>query len=296
MKRVGAPSSETRRRLQRLSERRLSAEEMREALAVPLSETEREESLSLIRWFRTDRTVAVVVEKTRRVARTLERNRQGEPVPLPARPPDAVDLPAHRSGHMAEVDAGIALQALGPVDAMAMVTVPIGAPVVVGDSIGWEVSRDPNAELRPGHGVKVTVDVSGTRELGESLEYGIVALVDIAIIALSPAINDPNSAVEVIEEMSFLFPDLTGAPLGPHAVPDAASWPRIVIARRTFGELVTIATEQIVLYGADDPLVRRALRRLADSLRRLELDESDRAHVDAFAASIPPEPRMGTSS
>ena len=52
MKRIGRPSAETRRRLERLSERRLTAEEMREALAVPLSDSEREESLSLIRWFR----------------------------------------------------------------------------------------------------------------------------------------------------------------------------------------------------------------------------------------------------
>ena len=251
---------------------------------------------SLIRWFRTDRTVAVVVERTRRVARKLERNRRGVPVSLPERPPDALDLPVHRSGHVAEVDTDVALQALGNVDAMAVVTAPIGAPVVVGDSIGWEVSRDPSTELRPGHGVKITVDVSGTRELGESLEYGIAALVDIAIIALSPAVNDPNSAVVVIEDLSFLFPDLASAPLGPHALPDGDSWPRIVVARHSFGELVTLATEQIVLYGADDPNVRRALRRFAESLQRIELDESDRAHVDAFAASIPPTPGPGTSS
>jgi len=35
-----------------LAERRLTAEEVREALATPLSDAEREESLSLIRWFR----------------------------------------------------------------------------------------------------------------------------------------------------------------------------------------------------------------------------------------------------
>jgi hypothetical protein len=35
-----------------LSERRLSAEEARAALAVPLGEAEEEESRSLIRWFR----------------------------------------------------------------------------------------------------------------------------------------------------------------------------------------------------------------------------------------------------
>ncbi len=40
------------RKLAALAERRLTAEEVREALATPLSDAEREESLSLIRWFR----------------------------------------------------------------------------------------------------------------------------------------------------------------------------------------------------------------------------------------------------
>jgi hypothetical protein len=39
-------------RVQALSERRLSAEEARAALAVPLGEAEEEETRSLIRWFR----------------------------------------------------------------------------------------------------------------------------------------------------------------------------------------------------------------------------------------------------
>lgn len=52
MRRVERLSAETRRRLERLSARRLTPEEMRAALAIPLSDSEREESLSLIRWFR----------------------------------------------------------------------------------------------------------------------------------------------------------------------------------------------------------------------------------------------------
>ena len=42
----------TRERVRALSERRLSPEEVRAALAVPLGEDEEDESRSLIRWFR----------------------------------------------------------------------------------------------------------------------------------------------------------------------------------------------------------------------------------------------------
>jgi hypothetical protein len=46
------PAPEALARVLALSERRLSPEEARAALAVPLGEAEEEESRSLIRWFR----------------------------------------------------------------------------------------------------------------------------------------------------------------------------------------------------------------------------------------------------
>jgi uncharacterized membrane protein len=105
-------------------------------------------------------------------------------------------------------------------------------------------------------------------------------------MALSPAINDPNSAVVVIEKMSFLFPHIAKAPLGPYAVPDAESWPRVVVFARSFGELVELATTQIVLYGLTDPNVALALRRFADSLNLLDLNDDDQRYVDEFAAKL----------
>jgi len=241
---------------------------------------------SLIRWFRTDRAVAGVVAETRRVARRLRHQRQGTtPCSLPERPEGAVDLLAYKSGHLAEVDTDTILEACGRLDASVVIMPFIGEPLVVGQPIGWLSTRDPKTELQPER-VSGVIDISGTRELGQSLEYGLTALVDVAIIALSPAINDPNSAVEVIEEMSFLFAELADVRLGSYAVPGAESWPRVIVRARTFGEFVDVVTEQIVLYGVDDPNVHFALRRFARSLQLYELDEADRAHVDAFAAKL----------
>jgi len=52
VRRLQPPSRDARRRLSALVERELTAGEVREALATPLSDSERDESLSLIRWFR----------------------------------------------------------------------------------------------------------------------------------------------------------------------------------------------------------------------------------------------------
>ena len=52
MRRIQPLSRDARRRLTALAGRQLTADEVREALAKPLSAPEREETLSLIRWFR----------------------------------------------------------------------------------------------------------------------------------------------------------------------------------------------------------------------------------------------------
>ena len=242
---------------------------------------------AVVRWFRVDRAVAGVVGRARESARAITRHRTGESVvSLPERPDNAVDIPAPAMGHLAEIDADVLLGHCRRLGAVAVVTEPVGTSVVVGQSIGWIASSDPSTELHPDRGVRDVVDVSGTREVGDSIEYGLFGLVDIAIIALSPAVNDPNSALEVIEEMSFLFQDLARAPLGPYAVPDPESVPRAVVRTRTFGELVDLATTQIVQYGISDPMVVRSLRGFAGALQLLDLNDSDRTHVDAFAAKL----------
>ena len=52
MNRLQPPSAKARARIEALAGRVLSPEEVRAALAVPLGESEKEEALSLIRWFR----------------------------------------------------------------------------------------------------------------------------------------------------------------------------------------------------------------------------------------------------
>ena len=52
MKPLAPPSPKALERLRALSERQLSPEEVRAALAQPLGEAEEEDSRSLIRWFR----------------------------------------------------------------------------------------------------------------------------------------------------------------------------------------------------------------------------------------------------
>ncbi len=73
------PSRDALARIRALAERRLEAEEVRAALAVPLGEAELEESRSLIRWFR--RRYATPAERLAYVRRAYRRWAAAQPRP-----------------------------------------------------------------------------------------------------------------------------------------------------------------------------------------------------------------------
>lgn len=77
MKPAEIPSPEALARVRALSERQLSPDEVRAALAVPLGEAEEEESRSLIRWFR--RRYPTPAERLAYARRAYERWAAGRP-------------------------------------------------------------------------------------------------------------------------------------------------------------------------------------------------------------------------
>jgi uncharacterized membrane protein len=253
---------------------------------------------SVVHWFRTDTAVAAVVASQRHVLDSVARRRSGTTAlaAMPEPPDGAVEILAPRSGYLAEIDTDLILETCGSRDIVVAFTRPLGAVVFENDSIGWIAQRSPKSPSSSGSDIASfgstlggQIEISRSRDLSHNPEFRLVSLVDIAIIALSPAVNDPNSAVEVIEEMGFLFPGIARIPTGPYASPNAESWPRVLVAARTFDELVEFATRQIVLYGKTDPNVVAALRRLVTSLDRLDPSDTgstDQRWVDKLSAEL----------
>ena len=163
----------------------------------------------------------------------------------------------------------------------------MGQAVVRGESIGWIVPGNGAAdEVPPPDRLADMIDIAEVRPLSRAVGYGIVVLVDITIMALSPGVNDPNTAVEVIEQMSFLFPQLAQFRLGPFGRADAEGRQRIVVWAPTLGDYIEMATAQIVLYSGEDPAVIKALQRWVRVLEGLDLTERDRKAVDTFASRV----------
>jgi uncharacterized membrane protein len=119
-------------------------------------------------------------------------------------------------------------------------------------------------------------------------KYPIRLLVDIAIRALSPAINDPTTAVQAIDQIDDLLRRLGRHDLDAGYARDRQGVLRLVIPMPTWEDYLTLAFDEIRQYGAESVQVMRRLRSalmdLADSVvadARAEAVRRYLKHLDA---------------
>lgn len=101
---------------------------------------------------------------------------------------------------------------------------------------------------------------------------GIRKLVDIAERALSPGINDPTTAVQVLDELHrILRPMVARAELP--ALIDRDGALRLVHRPQRVEQLVDLALAEPLHYGAESLQIPRRAVRMLDDLRRVALEE-----------------------
>ena len=160
------------------------------------------------------------------------------------------------------------------------------------------VSRAAGNPLAPGTTVAVVVGakravsrslvrrgliVGGARSLKHDPAFALRLLVDVAIRALSPAINDPTTAVEALDEIEQLLVVIGRSRLDQIRLRDADGELRVVYAAApTWEDLLSLALAEIQYYGRDAVQVER---RIGALLRRLlvELPPARRPAVERLA-------------
>ena len=98
------------------------------------------------------------------------------------------------------------------------------------------------------------------RTFEQDPKYPIRLLVDIAIKALSPAINDPTTAVQTIDQIEDLLRRLGRCELEVGHVKDAEGNLRLVFAVPSWEDYLELGFEEIRQYGASSVQVMRRLR------------------------------------
>jgi uncharacterized membrane protein len=90
--------------------------------------------------------------------------------------------------------------------------------------------------------------------------------VDIAIKALSKAINDPTTAVLAIDQLHRLLRDVGRRHLHDEQIMDDVGRLRVIFPTPNWDDFVQLAFREIRLYGAENFQIARRLRAMVDNL------------------------------
>ncbi len=109
------------------------------------------------------------------------------------------------------------------------------------------------------------IDIGPTRTMQQDVEFGIVQIVDIALRAISPAVNDPTTTISCVDQLSCILIRCIGRAPPRSYFYDPPHVLRVVIPWISFRGLLDLAFEQIRHYATADAAVSlRLMRALAD--------------------------------
>jgi uncharacterized membrane protein len=110
------------------------------------------------------------------------------------------------------------------------------------------------------------VALGSERTLAGDPAFGFRILVDIAIKALSPAINDPTTGALAVDQLQHLLHLLGERQLDAGLVRDSNGVARLIYRTPVWEDFVTLAVTEIRICSAGNPQVTRRLRAMLDHL------------------------------
>ncbi len=111
----------------------------------------------------------------------------------------------------------------------------------------------PRHAIVPAINAAVALGTSPT--LQEDIGYGVRQIVDVALKAISPAVNDPTTALNCIDQLGVILLTLANREMPGRDLKDARGIRRVIVRERTYAELARLAVAQITHYGASDPVI-----------------------------------------
>lgn len=206
----------------------------------------------------------------------------GEP-PVPQPPADAVPVPARRSGFVTAVAMRSLKRLARRHDVVLALAPKVGERVVEGSPLvlawgGREGDGLPEADALA-EGVHDAVAISFERTMQQDIAYGLRQLVDVAVKALSPGVNDPTTAVHALGHLTSVLCVLVGRDLSPLVQSDGDGVARVVVPTHGVKDYLDLACRQIRLYGARDTVVTVELLRLLRDVGRCATRHEDRRAV-----------------
>jgi uncharacterized membrane protein len=233
-----------------------------------------------------DTIISDIERETRSVIDDLYPDELREPEPedrCPDPPAWAVVLPSDRSGYIQAIEAEALVQAAARHDVVVRLASRVGDHVVAGTPIAWawrqssDTAPPEPALLRAA--LRDTAHIGFERTMLQDVLFGIRRLVDIGNKALSPAINDPYTAIQAVHHLAVLLCILARRRLGDRLCRDGQGMLRVAVPLPQFADYLRLGTAQIRRYGAKEPALTRSLIQLLRDVGSSASTEDRRTEV-----------------
>jgi uncharacterized membrane protein len=164
----------------------------------------------------------------------------------------------------------------------------------------------PLAAIRPAErgddtlaaAIRATVAIGPQRTLAQDVEFAIDQLVEVAVRALSPGVNDPFTAIQCVERLGAAFARLAARDIPSPRRRDDVGRLRVIAYPWTFGALLDAAFYQIRQHARTSVAVSMALLEAIASVAHAVRRPGDRAAllvhaemIESQASAAAPAPR-----
>ena len=184
-----------------------------------------------------------------------------------------------RAGYIQEVDR-VALKKIAHAHHLFIrVDAEIGKYVLPGDEVlcvwpGSDVDAAVEKDLRSAFLLGME------RTPHQDLELGVIELMDIAVKAMSPSVNDPTTALNSIDRLGEILLELAWRRRGDLVELSDNGRPLLITRRPLLHDTLGVAFDQVRHYGAGNPTVAIALTRLLGRLAALAPETARAAFLE----------------
>jgi uncharacterized membrane protein len=151
----------------------------------------------------------------------------------------------------------------------------VGEFVIAGETVAeaWPAERCTAPLARA---VRQAVLLGAERTPEQDPEFGIIEISDIAVRAMSAAINDPTTAMQCVDRLAELLTHLARRRVPAPPVAGRSGVPRYVPLGTTFDRALGLAFDQLRYSASGNPAV---MRKLVDTIARLRELAPPRYHA-----------------
>ncbi|MGO9675193.1 MAG: DUF2254 domain-containing protein [Methylocella sp.] len=194
--------------------------------------------------------------------------------------PEATEFPVlnDQSGYICFIDSArllnlakahkLRIRVLRPIGHFA----PEGAPL-------FAVSHKSRLTAELNREVRSAFVIGPMRTMQQDVEFGVLQIVDIALKAISPAINDPSTAINCVDQLTRILIRWAGRASPASLMSDPPYVVRVILPWIDFDHLLDTAFEQIRHYSASDVAVSLRLLRALNDLAATIDDERMRENL-----------------